>query len=115
MLDLFVGIFLDAKNRVLTSKILFTGTLTTSSVYPREVIIHALQHNAAAMIVSHNHPSGDATPSKSDLEITKKLFFTLKYVGIILHEHMIISSEGFFSFAAQGLISQFNKEFEDGR
>ncbi|OGR24251.1 MAG: hypothetical protein A2277_12405 [Desulfobacterales bacterium RIFOXYA12_FULL_46_15] len=113
--EVFVGIFLDAKNRVLASKILFTGTLTTSSVYPREVIIHALQHNAAAMIVSHNHPSGDATPSKSDLEITKKLFFTLKYVGIILHEHMIISSEGFFSFAAQGLISQFNKEFEDGR
>jgi DNA repair protein RadC len=111
--EVFVGIFLDAKNRVLTSKILFTGTLTMSSVYPREVIINALQHNAAAMIVAHNHPSGDAAPSKSDMDITKKLFFALKYVGIILHEHMIISSEGFFSFAANGLISKFNKDFEE--
>lgn len=113
--EVFAGIFLDAKNRVLTSEILFTGTLTSSSVYPREVIISALKHNAAAMIVAHNHPSGDATPSKSDMEITKKLFFALKYVGIILHEHMIISSGGFFSFAAQGLISQFNTEFEESR
>ncbi|MCK5695195.1 MAG: DNA repair protein RadC [Desulfobacula sp.] len=111
--EVFVGIFLDAKNRVLTSKILFTGTLTTSSVYPREVIISALQHNAAAMIFAHNHPSGDVDPFKSDIEITRKLFFALKYVEIILHEHMIIGNEGFYSFAAQGLISKFNKEFDE--
>ncbi|RLC03683.1 MAG: hypothetical protein DRH34_05330 [Deltaproteobacteria bacterium] len=111
--EVFAAIFLDAKNRVLTSKILFTGTLTTSSVYPREVIISALQHNAAAVIFSHNHPSGDVEPSKSDILITKKLLFALKYVGIILHEHMIIGNEGFYSFAAQGLISMFNKEFEE--
>ncbi len=109
--EVFVGIFLDAKNRVLTSKILFTGTLTTSSVYPREVIINALQHNAAAMIFAHNHPSGDVEPSSSDIEITKKLFFALKYVGIILHEHLIIGNEGYYSFAAQGFISKFNEEF----
>lgn len=111
--EVFVGIFLDAKNRVLTSKILFTGTLTTSSVYPREVIISALQHNAAAVIFAHNHPSGDVEPSKSDIQITRKLFFALKYVEIVLHEHMIIGNEGFYSFAAQGRISKFNKEFED--
>ncbi|MCD4675638.1 MAG: DNA repair protein RadC [Desulfobacula sp.] len=111
--EVFAGIFLDAKNRVLTSKILFTGTLTTSSVYPREVIISALQHNAAAVIFAHNHPSGDVEPSKSDIQITKDLFFALKYAGIILHEHMIIGNEGFYSFAAQGLISKFNIEFEE--
>jgi len=111
--EVFVGIFLDAKNRVLTSKILFTGTLTTSSVYPREVIISALQHNAAAMIFAHNHPSGHVEPSNSDVQITKNLLFALKYVGIILHEHMIIGDEDFYSFAAQGLISKFNKEFEE--
>ena len=111
--EVFVGIFLDAKNRLLTSRILFTGTLTTSSVYPREVIISALQHNAAAMIFAHNHPSGDVEPSNSDVKITKNLLFALKYVGIILHEHMIIGNEGFYSFAAQGLISKFNKEFEE--
>jgi len=110
--EVFVGIFLDVKNRVLTSKILFTGTLTTSSVYPREVIISALQHNAAAVIFAHNHPSGDVEPSQSDIQITRKLFFALRYVGIILHEHMIVGNEGFYSFAAQGLISIINKEFE---
>lgn len=110
--EVFVGIFLDVKNRVLTSRILFTGTLTTSSVYPREVIISALQHNAAAVIVAHNHPSGDVEPSQSDIQITRKLFFALRYVGIVLHEHMIIGDEGFYSFAAQGLISKLNTEFE---
>jgi len=109
--EIFAGIFLDAKNRVLTSKILFTGTLTTSSVYPREVIKEALKQNAAAMIFAHNHPSGDIEPSKSDIKITKDLLFALKYVGIIVHEHMIIGSEGFYSFAAHGLISHFNKQF----
>ncbi|MCP3875070.1 MAG: DNA repair protein RadC [Desulfobacteraceae bacterium] len=111
--EVFVGIFLDAKNRVLTSKILFTGTLTTSAVYPREVIISALQHNAAAIIFAHNHPSGDVEPSKSDIEITRKLFYALKYVGIVLHEHMIIGNEGYYSFAAQGLIAKFNKDFQE--
>lgn len=111
--EVFAAVFLDAKNRVLTSKILFKGTLTTSSVYPREVIISALQHNAAAVIFAHNHPSGDVEPSTSDIQITRKLFFALKYVGIILHEHMVIGNEGFYSFAAQGLISKFNMEFKD--
>lgn len=110
--EMFVGIFLDVKNRVLTSKILFTGTLTTSSVYPREVVISALQHNAAAVIVAHNHPSGDIEPSQSDIQITRQLFFALRYVGIVLHEHMIVGNEGFYSFAAQGLISTLNTEFE---
>jgi len=111
--EVFAGIFLDAKNRVLTSRILFKGTLTTSSVYPREVIKEALQHNAAAVIFAHNHPSGDVEPSKSDIRITKDLFFALKYVGIVLHEHMIVGNEGFYSFASHGLISGFNKEFQE--
>jgi len=110
--EVFAGIFLDAKNRVLTSKILFTGTLTTSSVYPREVIISALQHNAAAMIFAHNHPSGDIEPSMSDIRITKRLFFALKHVGIIVHEHMIVGNKDFYSFAAQGLLAKFKLEFE---
>jgi DNA repair protein RadC len=111
--EVFAGIFLDAKNRVLTSQILFEGTLTTSSVYPREVIISALQHNAAAVIFAHNHPSGDVEPSTSDIGITKKLLFALQYVGIILHEHMIIGKQGYYSFAAEGIIAKFNKEYEE--
>jgi len=110
--EYFVGIFLDAKNRVLASEILFSGSLTGSSVYPREVIIHALGHKAAAVIFAHNHPSGDVSPSKSDFQITKKLCFALKSVGIMVHEHIITGTEGFFSFAAKGLISKFNNEFD---
>ncbi|MCP3941141.1 MAG: DNA repair protein RadC [Desulfobacteraceae bacterium] len=108
----FLGIFLDAKNRVLAAEILFSGSLTGSSVYPREVIIQALAHKAAAVIFAHNHPSGDVSPSKSDLHITKKLCFALNSVGILVHEHIITGTEGFFSFAAKGLISKFNSEFE---
>lgn len=110
--EVFAAVFLDAKNRVLTSQILFEGSLTSSSVYPREVIIRALEHNAAAIIFAHNHPSGDATPSRNDMRITRDLLFALKYVGIIVHEHMIIASQGHYSFAEKGHISQFNKEFK---
>ncbi len=107
----FVGIFLDAKNRVLTSEILFSGTLSASAVYPREVVIKALQHQSAAMIFAHNHPSGDVTPSASDKDITRKLVFALGMVGITVHEHLIVGSQGVYSFAAQGLMARFQKEF----
>jgi DNA repair protein RadC len=103
---------LDAKNRVLTSRILFEGTLTASSVYPREVIVRTLQHNAAAVIFAHNHPSGNVEPSDSDIRITKKLCFALKTIGIVLHEHMIVGSQGVYSFAANGWIAKFNQAFD---
>jgi DNA repair protein RadC len=107
----FVGVFLDAKNRVLASEILFSGTLSASAVYPREVVIKALQHQSAAMIFAHNHPSGDVTPSASDKDITRKLVFALGMVGITVHEHLIVGSQGVYSFAAQGLMARFQKEF----
>jgi DNA repair protein RadC len=109
----FVGIFLDAKNRVLASEILFSGSLSASAVYPREVVIKALQHQAAAMIFAHNHPSGDVTPSVSDKDITRKLLFALGVVGIPVHEHLIVGSQGVYSFAAQGLMARFQKEFNE--
>jgi DNA repair protein RadC len=108
----FAAVFLNAKNRVLAFEILFSGSLTASAVYPREVVIKALGHQAAAVIFAHNHPSGDVTPSASDLDITRKLLFALGFVGITVHEHLIVGSQGVYSFAAQGLIAQFNKEFK---
>ncbi len=108
----FVAIFLDAKNRVLSSEILFSGSLTGSPVYPREVIIKSLQHQAASVIFAHNHPSGNVTPSESDRDITRKLVFALGFVGIVVHEHLIMGREGTFSFAAQGLISKYQREFQ---
>jgi len=109
--EYFAGIFLDAKNRVLASEILFSGTLTSSSVYPREVIIKALQHKAASIIFAHNHPSGDVSPSPGDIAITRRLFFALSYVGILVHEHLITGGDDFYSFHENGYIEKFNKEF----
>ena len=110
--EYFAGIFLDAKNRVLASEILFRGTLTSSSVYPREVIIKALHHKAATIIFAHNHPSGDVSPSPGDIAITRRLIFALSYVGIVVHEHVITGGDDFYSFHENGYIDKFKKEFE---
>lgn len=110
--EVFAGIFLDAKNRVQALDILFEGTLTMSAVYPREVIVKALEHRAAAVIFAHNHPSGDVSPSPEDIAITKRLVFALRHVGITVHEHVITGGEAFYSFAEQGYIAEFNREFD---
>ncbi len=110
--EVFVAIFLDAKNRVISSEILFKGTLTSSSVYPREVIAKAIEQRAAALIFAHNHPSGDSRPSAEDIAITKRLVCACRYVGIVVHEHVITGEDTFYSFAEDGLIEKFNREFE---
>ena len=109
----FLVIYLDAKNRVSTTETLFEGTLTASSVYPREVVIAALEQHAAALIFAHNHPSGDPNPSKEDVSLTRQLVFACRAVGITVHEHLIIGENRYFSFADQGYINQMNREFED--
>jgi DNA repair protein RadC len=110
--ECFSVIFLDAKNKVIDSKILFKGTLTESAVYSREVVRVALEQRAAALIFAHNHPSGDPEPSKVDVQITKRLLFACKVVGITVHEHIIIGDNRYFSFADQGYIHRMNQECE---
>jgi DNA repair protein RadC len=110
--ELFLGIFLDAKNRVMASEVLFTGTLSASAVYPREVIARSISHNAASVVFAHNHPSGDITPSAQDIRITRTLFFALAFAGIHIHDHLVTGSQGYYSFAAQGIMAQLQKEFE---
>jgi DNA repair protein RadC len=110
--ECFVALFLDAKNRVLAADTLFTGTLTASSVYPREVVQSALSHQAAALIFAHNHPSGDTQPSAADMAVTRQLVFAARVVGITVHEHLIIGSSGHFSFADHGHIARMHQEFE---
>lgn len=110
--ECFSVIFLDAKNKVIDSKILFKGTLTESAVYSREVVRVALDQRAAALIFAHNHPSGDPEPSKVDVQITKRLLFACKVVGITVHEHIIIGDNRYFSFADQGYIHRMNQECE---
>ena len=108
--ECFNVLFLDAKNRVITTEVLFEGTLTASSVYPREVVLAALNHNAAALIFAHNHPSGDPKPSPEDVSITRQLVFACRVMGITVHEHLIIGNNRYFSFADEGYIAQMNRD-----
>lgn len=108
--ECFKVIHLDAKNQVLGTETLFEGTLSTTAVYPREVILSALNHHAAAVIFAHNHPSGDPAPSADDMAITRKLIFCCDIVGITVHEHIVIGENRYFSFADEGHIARFYRE-----
>ena len=103
-----MAIYLDAKNRVIAAETLFTGTITASAVYPREVVAAALAHRAAAVIFAHNHPSGDPAPSPDDMAITRRLAQACGLMGITVHEHLIIGTEGYFSFADHGHMATIN-------
>jgi len=108
--ECFMVIFLDAKNRVLETQVLFEGTLTASAVYPREVVRAALGHHAAALILVHNHPSGDPTPSREDMNITRRLILACRLMGLTVHEHLIVGRDDYYSFADQGHIARMNSE-----
>ncbi len=103
----FCVILLNAKNGIIGFNIVSTGDLTSASVHPREVLKPAILANASAMILCHNHPSGDVTPSNSDYVVTEKIVQASKIVGIQIHEHLIISMDDddrFYSFADNGLL-----------
>lgn len=102
--EIFVAIFLDAQNRTIAAEELFTGTLTQTSVYPREVVKRALHHNAAALIFAHNHPSGIAEPSHADEVLTQSLKQALALVDVKVLDHFIVGSGAAMSFAERGLI-----------
>ncbi|MCD2452905.1 DNA repair protein RadC [Methylicorpusculum oleiharenae] len=101
--EVFVCVFLNSQHQVLAVDELFRGTIDGASVYPREVIKAVLQHNAAAMIVAHNHPSGKAEPSQADRTITDKLKNALALIDVKLLDHFIIG-ESVYSFAENGLL-----------
>jgi DNA repair protein RadC len=109
--ECFKALFLDAKNRVVGVEDLFHGTLTASSVYPREVVRAALDHKAASVIFAHNHPSGDPSPSPADVAVTRQLMFACRTMGIMVHEHIVIGDNRYYSFADHGVISNINQEF----
>jgi len=102
--ECFAVLFLNGQNAVLKAEILFKGTLTTSAVYPREIIKIALKNSAAAIICAHNHPSGNLQPSRDDVLITKKIKAACDTVDIPLHDHLIIAGDGWYSFSDHGLI-----------
>ena len=102
--ECFYGIFLDAQNRVIVAEELFRGTLTQTSVYPREVVKQALRHNAAALILAHNHPSGVAEPSLQDQALTRTLAEALALVDVKVLDHFIVAPGAAMSFAERGLL-----------
>lgn len=102
--EVFVGIYLDAQNRVIGDEELFRGTLTQTSVYPREVVKRALAHNAASMILAHNHPSGVAEPSHADEALTRALRDALAMVDVKVLDHFVVAGNVATSFAERGLI-----------
>jgi DNA repair protein RadC len=102
--EVFMVLFLDAQNRIITTEDMFTGTLTQTSVYPREVVKRALHHNAASVIFAHNHPSGVAEQSHADEAITAELKKALALVDVRVLDHFIIAGNSSLSFVQRGLL-----------
>ncbi len=100
--EVFCCVFLDAQHRVLTVEELFRGTLTQTSVYPREVVKRALHHNAAAVVLAHNHPSGVAEPSQADRLLTSRLAEALALVDVRVLDHFIVAGPSALSFREAG-------------
>lgn len=102
--EVFMVLFLDAQHRVLESEEMFRGTLTQTSVYPREVVKRSLVNNAAAVIFAHNHPSGVAQPSHADELLTRSLKDALALVDVKVLDHFVVAGTAVMSFAERGLL-----------
>ena len=102
--EVFVAVFLTSQNRVIEVEEIFRGTLTQTSVYPREIVKLALAHNAAAVIFAHNHPSGEPNPSQADRALTKTLAEALALIDVRVLDHFIVAPGASLSFAEQGIL-----------
>ncbi len=102
--EIFGVLFLDQRHRVLAFEELFRGTLNGTAVYPREVVKRSLAHNAAAVIFTHNHPSGNPEPSTADEVLTQRLKDALSLVDIRVLDHLVVGREGVISFSERGLL-----------
>ena len=102
--EAFVALFLNSQHRLITADMMFRGTVNQTAVYPREVLKHALKLNAAAVILSHNHPSGHPEPSDADLSLTRTLQAVLGQVDIRVLDHIIVAGSQQYSFSQHGLL-----------
>ncbi len=102
--EVFAVLFLDSQNRMLAMEELFRGTLTQTSVYPREVVLRALHHQTAAVVLAHNHPSGSVQPSRADEALTQNLKASLALVDVRVLDHIIVGHGQTLSMAEQGLL-----------
>lgn len=97
-------LFLDRKNRLLSEEVQQRGTIDHTPVYPREIVKRALELGAGALVLAHNHPSGDPTPSKEDIAMTRAVVDACRSLGIVVHDHVIIGRDGVASFKNLGLL-----------
>ncbi len=102
--EVFAVLFLDSQNKLLAMEELFRGTLTQTSVYPREVVLRALHHQAAAVVLAHNHPSGTVQPSRADEALTQTLKTTLALIDVRVLDHVIVAPGEALSMAERGLL-----------
>lgn len=110
--EIFKVLFLNGKNKLIEVKDLFEGCLTSSVVYPREIMKKALKYDAAALIFVHNHPSGDPSPSENDKKITEGLVSAGNIMGLKVLDHIIIGNSKYYSFADEGLIEEYSLNFQ---
>jgi DNA repair protein RadC len=103
-IEQFRVLFLDTRNRLIADEAQARGTVNHTPVYPREVVKRALEHQATALILVHNHPSGDPTPSRDDIEMTREVKQAASALSIVLHDHIIVGNGRWLSFRREGLL-----------
>lgn len=108
----FYIIFLNSKNQILGIEVLFSGTLTSCFVYPREVIKKIIHFKASSIVLSHNHPSGSIEPSPEDFKITKKIMLACSCIDVKMHDHIIIG-DSFYSMEGNNNLDKYNKEIKE--
>ncbi len=106
-------VYLDAKNRISGNSMIGEGTITQALLYPREIISEAIKRAALSIVILHNHPSGDPSPSENDRKVTRKLLFAVKEMDLTLLDHIIIGTQGkgYFSFYEEGLMERYNSSY----
>ncbi|MBW1818227.1 MAG: DNA repair protein RadC [Deltaproteobacteria bacterium] len=110
--EVFKVLFLNRKNQLIQNQDLFLGSIAGSAVYPREIVRLSLEYNAAALVFVHNHPSGDPSPSPEDRRLTRDLVWAARLMMLQVLDHIVIGHNTYYSFADQGLIRQFEGEYD---
>ncbi len=113
--EIFKVLFLTRKNEFIEERDMFQGTLAATAVYPREILSAALELKAAALVLVHNHPSGDPAPSREDNRITKEIVWASKLLQVQVLDHIIIGNGRYFSYADEGLLKRFDVEYDRWR
>jgi DNA repair protein RadC len=108
----FYCIFLNAKNKVLAIEKMFSGSISSSSVYPREIVKKVLSLKSTCIILIHNHPSGDPEPSRTDYSITSMIGIALNSIGVSIHDHIVIG-DGYYSMASSGKLKTIQDKISD--